>query len=68
MGDLNMAEEKKCCICHYYEIRQDEYYTWGHCKLHNINTSDEPLEVCDDYTKSEWAGFKKVIAILNKLW
>ena len=63
-----MTEEKKCCICHYYEIKQDYYYTWGHCKLHNINTSDEHLEVCDDYTKSRWAGFKKVIAILNKLW
>lgn len=63
-----MTEKKKCCICHYYEIKQDYYYTWGHCKLHNINTSDEPLEVCDDYTKSRWTGFKKVIAILNKLW
>lgn len=62
--------EKRCYTCIYFEFQGDCYHSVEHCKLHNISQKHplEHLDVCDDWTKSRYAGLKKVVAILKGLW
>ena len=62
--------EKRCYTCKHFEFEGDAYFSIEHCKLHDKyqKNRDECLKVCDDWTKSEFSGVKKVVAILKRMW
>ena len=57
-----------CATCKHFELRGNAYFQIEHCMLHDTYQKhrNEPLQVCDDWTQSKYAGVKKVIAILNR--
>ena len=60
--------EKICYTCKHFELEGDPYFQIEHCMLHEIYQKhrNEPLQVCDDWTQSKYAGVKKAIMILKK--
>lgn len=59
--------EKRCYTCKHFEFKGDAYIE--HCKLYDkYPNSDDCLKVCDDWTKSEFSGVNKVIAVLTRKW
>ena len=61
--------EKRCYTCKHFEFECDAYFTIEHCKLYDKYPKNrECLKVCDDWTKGEFSGVNKVIAILKGKW
>ena len=62
--------EKTCYTCGYFELQGNTYHSVEHCKLHNISQKhlNEPLQLCDDWVKHDWYGFRKIILVLKGLW
>ena len=61
--------EKICYTCKHFELEGDPYFQIEHCMLHEIYQKhrNEPLQVCDDWTQSKYAGVDYVSDLVDEL-